>query len=85
MTIINVVKQTAVTTHDTFIRRIRLHLDLTKYLELVFFNQILLVHQINHVMTKSILCQQQRWRYVLVSVESNQRIFCLSCLDGIDT
>ena len=54
----------------------------------------LLVHQINHVMTKSILCQQQRRRYVLVSVESNQRIFffffffffvCLNCLDGIDT
>ena len=36
-------------------------------------------------MTKFILCQQQRRRYVLVSVESNQRIFCLSCLDGIDT
>ena len=46
----------------------------------------LLVHQINPVMTKSILCQQQRRRYVLVSVESNQRIFfCLNCLDGIDT
>ena len=40
-----------------------------------FFYQILLVHQINHVMTKSILCQQQMRRYVLVSVESNQRIF----------
>ena len=36
-------------------------------------------------MTKSILFQEQRRRYVLVSVESNQRIFfCLSCLDGID-
>ena len=36
-------------------------------------------------MTKSILFQEQRRRYVLVSVESNQRIFFgLSCLDGID-
>ena len=50
-----------------------------------FFYQILLVHQVNHFMTKSILCQQQRRRYILVPVESNQRIFCLSCLDGIVT
>ena len=78
-TIIYVVKQTAVTTHDTFICRIRLHLFLTIYLILVFY-QILLVHQINHVMTK-----QKRRRYVLVSVESNQRIYFVSCLDGIDT
>ena len=73
------------TTRDTFICRIRLHLVLTKYLVLVFLSDP--TSTPNKPCHDKIALMPTTKEEICLGIcgVSSAHFFCLSCLDGIDT